>query len=115
MECGYFTPEIYTAGSGIDITNNVISATGGAAYTAGDGIEINNNTISAVLPECPTTTDSTFQLQCVVSNGVATYSWVDVAPHPILTNFWLGTNGTEVTGNGNVTGEVNQEGNYIFT
>lgn len=26
MECGYFTPEIYTAGDGIDITNNVISA-----------------------------------------------------------------------------------------
>lgn len=70
---------------------------------------------SSSIPECPTTADSTFQLQCVVSNGVATYSWVDVAPHPILTNFWLGTNGTEVTGNGNVTGEVNQEGNYIWS
>lgn len=88
---------------------------GGATYTAGNGIEINNNTISAVLPECPTTTDSTFQLQCVVSNGVATYSWVDVAPHPILTNFWLGTNGTEIIGNGDLQGEINQEGKYFFT
>ena len=34
-----------TAGTGIDITNNVISATGGggASYTAGDGINIDSN------------------------------------------------------------------------
>lgn len=41
--------EKLTAGSGINITNNVISATGGGggtSYTAGVGIEINNSEIS---------------------------------------------------------------------
>lgn len=36
-----------TAGTGISISNNVISATGGGSYTAGDGISINNGVISA--------------------------------------------------------------------
>ena len=41
--------DILTAGTGIDITNNVISATGGgSSYTAGDGINITNNVISTV-------------------------------------------------------------------
>lgn len=39
-----------TAGTGIDITNNVISATGGgASYSAGTGIDITNNIISSTL------------------------------------------------------------------
>lgn len=36
-----------TAGTGISISSNVISATGGGSYTAGDGISINNGVISA--------------------------------------------------------------------
>ena len=32
-----------------------------------------------ILPACPTTTDGTFVLQCVVSSGVPTYSWVPYA------------------------------------
>ena len=40
-----------SAGTGIDITDNVISATGGGStYTAGRGIDITNNTISSTLP-----------------------------------------------------------------
>lgn len=39
-----------TAGTGINITNNVISATGGTTYTAGRGIDIVNNEISLGLP-----------------------------------------------------------------
>ncbi len=38
-----------TAGTGIDITNNVISTTGGgggSSYTAGNGIDITNGVIS---------------------------------------------------------------------
>lgn len=37
-----------SAGTGIDITDNVISATGGggSSYTAGDGIDITNDVIS---------------------------------------------------------------------
>lgn len=39
-----------TAGTGIDITNNVISATGGGvSYSAGTGIDITNNVISSTL------------------------------------------------------------------
>lgn len=40
--------EKLTAGTGINITNNTISATGGGGttYTAGDGIDITNDTIS---------------------------------------------------------------------
>lgn len=40
--------DVLTAGTGIDITGNVISATGGsgASYTAGEGIVIENNVIS---------------------------------------------------------------------
>ena len=43
-----------SAGTGIDITNNVISATGGGGggttYTSGRGIDITNDTISVSLP-----------------------------------------------------------------
>ena len=39
-----------TAGMGIDITNNIISATGGGvSYSAGTGIDITNNVISSTL------------------------------------------------------------------
>lgn len=39
-----------TAGTGIDITNNVISVTGGGvSYSAGTGIDITNNVISSTL------------------------------------------------------------------
>lgn len=39
-----------SAGTGIDITNNVISATGGGiSYSAGTGIDITNNVISSTL------------------------------------------------------------------
>lgn len=100
----YAVPEIASGDAGKVLTVN-------SGETAAEWVAASSSSI----PECPTTSDSTFQLQCTVSNGVPTYSWVDVAPHPILTNFWLGTNGTEVTGNGNVTGEVNQEGNYIWS
>lgn len=70
---------------------------------------------SSPIPPCPTTEDSTFQLQCVVSNGVATYSWVDIIPHPILTNFWLGLNDTEIIGTGDLQGEVDPDNKYVFT
>ena len=87
-----------TAGTGINITNNVISST-----------------VTNPFPECPTTEDSTFQLQCVVSNGVPTYSWVDIIPHPILTNFWLGLNDTEIIGTGDLQGDVDPDDKYVFT
>jgi len=38
----------YTAGTGISITSNVISATAATTYTAGTGIAINNGVISAL-------------------------------------------------------------------
>ena len=43
-----------------------------------DGVYIdeNDNHIKSIIPPCPTTTDGTYTLKCVVSNGVATYSWV---------------------------------------
>ena len=70
---------------------------------------------SSPIPACPTTEDSTFQLQCVVSGGVATYSWVDIIPHPILTNFWLGLNDTEIIGTGDLQGDVDPDNKYVFT
>lgn len=47
--------DVLTAGTNIDITNNVISATD-TTYTAGDNITITNNEISADVPELLTTT-----------------------------------------------------------
>ena len=86
----------YTAGTGIDITNNVISATGGDYY-AGNGISIDydrninietdgdtisfngNNQIYGVLPACTTDVDGTYFLQAVVFNaGLVGYSWVSL-------------------------------------
>lgn len=32
--------------------------------------------IQTNIPNCPTTPDGTWTLQCVVSNGTPTYSWV---------------------------------------
>lgn len=49
--------------------------------TAGTGISISNNVISSTvegLPSAPTT-DGTYTLQCVVSSGTSTYSWVAVS------------------------------------
>lgn len=43
--------DVLTAGTNITIDeNNVISATGGANYTAGEGIDITNDTISSTMP-----------------------------------------------------------------
>lgn len=78
-------------------------------------IKDNYATKAELLPACPTTTDSTFQLQCVVSNGVASYSWVDTVAHPLLSNFWLGYNETEVTGNGGLTGFINDGAKYQWS
>lgn len=50
----------YTAGTGISISNNVISATGGSS-----------------LPTDPST-DGTYYLSSVVASGVATHSWVSI-------------------------------------
>lgn len=36
------------------------------------------------------------------------------AQGPVLSNFWLGLNGTEVTGNGGVVGSLNQENKYVW-
>ena len=52
---------LLTAGQGISIENNVISATGGggSSYTAGDGIDITNGVIS-VTGKTDTTTYNTY-------------------------------------------------------
>lgn len=51
-----------------------------ARLTAGTGITISGTTISAdsQLPTVPST-DGTYTLQCVVSSGTPTYSWVAVS------------------------------------
>lgn len=48
--------------------------------TVGNGISISNNVISSTIEGLPTapTTDGTYTLQCVVSSGTPTYSWVVV-------------------------------------
>ena len=51
--------DILSAGTGIDITNNVISVTGGgggSSYTAGTNISISNDTINCTLPISARTT-----------------------------------------------------------
>lgn len=70
-----------TAGSGIDITDNVISSTGGGtSYTAGNGIDIDNGEISSTIQGIPTApvNDGTYMLKCVVSSGTPTYSWESI-------------------------------------
>lgn len=63
----------------ININDGTYSTT---IMPADGGLEINytgtmiGHKITVDIPPCPTTTNGTFTLQCVVSNGVASYSWV---------------------------------------
>lgn len=67
----------YSAGTGIDITNNVISATGGSVeYSAGTNVQINNHIISA------TDTKYTAGDGISISNSNVISS---------VTKFWCGT------------------------
>ena len=67
-----------SAGTGIDITNNVISATGGGGgttYTAGRGIDITNDTISLNLGVSASTgTNSIIQGSNTVATGESSHS-----------------------------------------
>lgn len=98
-----------------DAADSVSGTAGALLNTELRYIKNNFATKAELLPACPTTADSTFQLQCVVSGGVATYSWVDIIPHPILTNFWLGLNDTEIIGTGDLQGDVDPDDKYVFT
>lgn len=63
---------LLTAGQGITIENNVISATGGggSSYTAGRGIDITNDTISVSLPiSAGTGTDSIVEGSGTIASG----------------------------------------------
>lgn len=80
----------YTAGTGISITGNVISATGGggSSYTAGDGIVIANNEISVDLAQ--TTGTSTTK---VMSQDAVTMALASAGPTVVQTT---GTSQTDV-------------------
>lgn len=171
MECGYFTPEIYTAGDGIDITNNVISAEvpenpihritlstfDAAAFTAAqtahnagklvllddDTRNFHNLSLLGIYTDFSQETDgqgnpvpfmafnkvdawvdgnrSVYDgrnYQLYASGNVYTSNpyleYTQQSSGPVLNNFWLGLNGTEIAGNGGLVGSINQENKYVW-
>lgn len=76
-----------TLANTISVLNTAIDAQAGAIagkqdeLTAGEGIKIENNVISAtgggtMVVATPPTEDGSYVLKCVITNGVPTVSWV---------------------------------------
>ena len=55
----------------------IVKVTGSAPNATWSYIEVpyNMTNIQTKIPDCPTTTDGVWTLQCVVTNGTPTYSW----------------------------------------
>lgn len=74
------TDTTYSAGTGIDITDNVISATGGgSSYSAGTGIDITNDTISVDFTDV--------QAKLTAGDGIAISNGTITAINPELIEF----------------------------